>query len=133
MSIDTFLISLGINLTSNFLYDNIKSFLQRTPDPTVDELKVEIQKHLKIENLQIIAAKNIDFLANNGDIDISGSSVFARESISFQSSKNTKFQIKNGSSIKTDQTLIAVDKNDIISGSGGATIEQSKDGITFSV
>ena len=131
MPIDTFLISLGINLTSNFLYDIIKSFLQRTPDPTVDELKAEIQKHLKIENSQIIAAKIIDFLANKGDIIISGSSVFARESISFQSSKNTKFQIKNGSSSKTDQTSISVGKSGIISGSGGATIEQSKDGITF--
>lgn len=74
----------------------------------------------------------IEFLAKNGDITICGSNIFARESICFQSSKGNSFQIKKGSSTKTDQTLVEVGIGGLFEGSNGAFMKQSKNGITLS-
>ena len=133
MTLESFLVSLGVNITSSAIYDILKSFLLKEPNPTLDRFNKEIQKHLAIENAKIFSEKIIEFLAKNGDIIISGSNIFAKESICLKSSMGTEFQIKNGSSTRTDQTSMEIGMGAFIKGSGGATIQQSRDGITFSV
>jgi hypothetical protein len=116
MNLVSFLVSIGINVVSSAVYDKLRSFFSKKPNPTSEELTKEMQKHLA-----------------NGNLIISGSHVFAKDSICLESSMGTEFQIKDGSSTRTDQTSMEVGLGAFISGSGGAAIHQSKDGITFSV
>ncbi len=64
---------------------------------------------------------------------ISGSKIFAEESVMMASSVGSKFQVKDGSSSKTDHTSIEVGMGASVTGQNGAAIRQSKEGISFSV
>jgi len=132
MSLDELFVSLGVNLTSNFIYDCARNFFQKKRDASLQDFKNAISKHLIIENVdEIISDSIIEFLAKNGDITISGSKVFAKESIFFTSVSGTKFQLKDGSSSKTEHTSADVGENGFITGQNGAGMKQSKEGISF--
>lgn len=133
MSLDALLLSLGINLTSSFIYDLMKAFFQKNCDSSLSDFKDEILKYLKIEKAIIASESIIEFLAKNGDIVISGSKIFAKESITMTSSLGTKFQIKDGSSSKTEHNSIELGMGASMSGQNGAVVTQSKDGISFCI
>ncbi len=87
---------------------------------------------MNLEQL-LIECRIIEFLANNGDITISGSRIYASSSISMASSKNTKFVFGIYSSSSTNKSSINAGSGAQIMGSGGAKIEQDEDGnIKFS-
>ena len=136
MTLEQILLMLGVNIISGVsstgLYDWIKSFFKKKPNLEVTEFKVELQKRLDIENAEVASEKIIEFLAENGDIEILGSKIYAKESILLQSSERTEIQMKNGSSTHTDHTKIVVKGKGSVRASGGATIEQSDKGIKFS-
>ncbi|NGX56067.1 MAG: hypothetical protein K1060chlam5_00301 [Candidatus Anoxychlamydiales bacterium] len=131
MSLDSLLISFGVNIASSFIYDVARKFFQEQQDSSLQDFKNELSKSLEIENAEIISDSIIEFLAKNGDINISGSKIFAKESIFLTSSSGTKFQIKDGSSSKTEHNSVDVGKGSI-TGKNGAEMKQSKEGISFS-
>lgn len=132
MNFQDLLTSLGVNIASSAIYDFIKTYLAGKTNPTPEECKKALQVFLSIENAQICADKIIDFLAANGDIIISASSIFAGESITYKSSSATNFQIKNNSASKTVHTSIGVGVGASIKGAEGASITQTDQGISFS-
>jgi|APSaa5957512622_1039677.scaffolds.fasta_scaffold140175_2 hypothetical protein len=133
MDISDLLISLGLSVDANAIYDFIKQYFLKTTSPTEKGLKDSLISALNIEGAEIASDTIIEFLAKNGDITISGSKIFANDSILLASYVGTKFQIKDGSSSKTNHTSIEVGENGSIMGQNGSTIKQSEDGISFSV
>ena len=131
MAFQDFLTSLGVNITSNVIYDFIKTFFVGKPNSNQAEFKEASKGFLSIDNAQIFSDKIINFLADNGDIVISGSSIFSSESIMYKSSSGTNFQIKNNTNSRTDHNSIEVGTGDCIKGSGGASINQTDKGITI--
>lgn len=132
MTLDSLLISLGVNLTSNFIYDKMKDFFQKQSQPAVSDFKIELLKYINVENAKVISDSIVEFLAKNGDITISGSKIFAKDTITMASAAGTKFQIKDDSTSRTDHTFIHLGMGASIIGQNGASIKQSKDGIFFS-
>jgi hypothetical protein len=127
------LLGLGVSLTSNVIYDFLKSSISQQKI-SKEELTNELEKFLNIENAKIIAEKIIDFTAENGDINISGTYIYAENSITMKSANGTKFSFGNGSSSETSKTRIDAGKGAKIEGKGGAQIRQNPDGsISFLV
>ncbi len=120
------LLSLGINIASSGIYDFLKSTLVT---PTTREQLVErLSSELNIENARIAADRIIDFAAQNGDINISGTSIFANDSISMRSASSTQFTFGNNSTSKTSTSEISAGYGAKITGQGGAAIVQNPDG-----
>lgn len=120
------LISLGVNLASSTAYDLLKSALE-TP-VTRDQLVERIASQLNITYANIVANKIIDFAAQNGDITISQTSIYAADSITMRSASGTKFSFGNNSSSKTSTSEITTGHGASIEGTGGAKIVQNPDG-----
>ena len=110
---------MGLNIGSQFIYDTIRSYLKRETKPTIEGLQRELASRLDVENANVRAEKIIQFLAKTGDIRISGSQVYASDSIFFKSAKNTKFSLRDNSSTITSKSSIHVGENAQIAGQGG--------------
>jgi hypothetical protein len=133
MTIEELLISLGINVSSNFVYDFIGKYFVNCKNPAIIGLQNELASRLNIENANIKAEKIIQFLAQKGDITIIGSNIYASESITMHSVAGSKFVLGQNSSSKTDRSSIDVGNGAKIMGRNGAKIEQDKEGnIKFS-
>ncbi len=132
MTLDSLLKSFGVNLTSSFIFDKLKDFFQKQSKPSISDLKNELSNCINVENAKIVSDSIVEFLAKNGDITISGSKTFAKDTIAMLSAAGTQFQIKDGSSSRTDQNYIDVGMGASITGQNGAIITQSKNGISFS-
>jgi len=128
---DGFLLSLGVNLASSAVYDLLKSAL--SAPLTREQLVERIASQLNITNANIAADRIIDFAAQNGDITISGTSIYAADSVTMRSASGTKFTFGNNSSSKTSSSEITAAHGATIEGTGGAKIDQNPDGsISFS-
>jgi hypothetical protein len=132
MTLDSLLISLGVNLTSSFIYDKMKDFFQKQSQPSISDFKIELLNYINVENARVVSDSIIEFLAKNGDITISGSKIFAKDTIAMVSATGTKFQIKDGSTSRTDHNFIDLDMGACITAQNGASIKQTIDGISFS-
>lgn len=132
MTLDSLLISLGVNVTSSFIYDKMKDFFQKQSQPSVSDLKKELSNYINVENAKVVSDSIVEFLAKNGDITISGSKIFAKDTIAMVSAPGTQFQIKHGSTSRTDHNFIDLGVGASITGQNGASITQSKNGISFS-
>ncbi len=122
------LLTLGINTASNAIYDFLKITFSENKTLNESELKNKLAAYLNIQNSKIVADKIIKFLAENGDIRIEGTSIYANDSISMFSSKDTSFVFGNSSSSTTKNTKIDAGHGAFIQGQGGAGIKQSADG-----
>lgn len=121
------LLSLGVNIASSAIYDFLKSTLT-SESVSREQLTEELARFLNINNAKIIADKIIDFAAQNGDINISGSYIYAKDSITMCSASGTKFYLSNNNISKTSTSQISVGFGASIQGQGGAQIRQEPDG-----
>ncbi|MFA4846398.1 MAG: hemagglutinin repeat-containing protein [Patescibacteria group bacterium] len=134
MDITPLLKELGVGIASSAVYDAVRGYFRSTTAPTIAGLKETVRPILNIAGADVVADRVIDFLARNGDIRIVGTSIYASESITMSSSRDTRFDFGHGSTSRTDKSSIAAGLGANITGTGGAKIEQTKDGgIRFSV
>jgi hypothetical protein len=122
MNLEQLLFQLGLNITSNAIYDLIKLF------PTTNGFTKGLESQLNINNANIQAQTILEFLAQKGDIVISGTSIFAQNSIIMQSAKDTKVIFGEGSASSTKNTKIEAGYGAKIVMQGGAQVRQSSDG-----
>lgn len=125
---DKLLLQLGIDIASNTIYDFLKSFFTNNSEVIRTKLENSLASLLNIRDANIVADKIISFLAKNGDIRIERTNIYANDSISMFSAKNTKFDLGNNSSSITKNTKIEVENDAFIHGRGGAGIKQNEDG-----
>jgi len=125
---DQLLLQLGLGITSNALYDFLKDFFSKNSKADRSQLENGLISFLNIQNANIVADKIIAFLAQNGDIRIEGTSIYANGSISMFSTRNTKFTFGSNSSSTTKNTKIEARNSAFIQGQGGAGIKQNEDG-----
>jgi hypothetical protein len=131
---DQLLLQLGLGVASNAIYDFLKSYFQNTAPFTKETLKVDLASFLHVQGADIKAEKIIEFLAQNGDIKIEGSTIFAANSITMFSQKGTNLVFGNESTSSTEKTKIDTGKGAFIQAQGGAGIKQNEDGsISFYV
>lgn len=128
MTLEQLLLELGLGITSNFIYGVIKNYIANKSNPTIEGLKETLISYIKIDSANVKADKIIQFLAENGDIIISDTHIYASKSIIMESNQNTKFDFGNNSSSKTNKSSIEAGNNCHIIGTGGARIEQDKEG-----
>lgn len=80
------------------------------------------------------ADKIIEFLANNGNISIAQTNIYARDSVNMSSSKNTELSFGYNSTSKTKNSEIHANGNAEMVARGGARVRQNEDGsISFYV
>ncbi len=125
---ETLLLQLGLGITSNAIYDFLKSLFLEKPEIEVAELKNKLSSFLNIQSADIKSEKIISFLCNNGNIRIVGTKIYAEDSISLSSSKTTSFILGDMSSSTTKNSRIDVGSDSYIQGQGGAGIRQNSDG-----
>ena len=134
MDLGTFLMSLGINLSSSIIYDFIK--LSISKGKTRKEIIHDLSNYLQIEgsDVDVKSEKIIDFLIDNGTLCIENSKIYSNEAINYHTSTGkSSIAIKNTTS-KTDSTEISVNGNTAtIKMSGNAEIIQDEKGIKFVV
>lgn len=106
----------------------MKNYFSSESCPTHEGLKRYLTSHLSIDGQKIYAEKIIEFLARNGDIDISNTSVSAGRKIVMGSNFQTHFSFGDNSESKTPKTGIVAGKGAYVKGSGGAKIVQDEDG-----
>ncbi|HLO43899.1 MAG TPA: hypothetical protein VK175_06165 [Leadbetterella sp.] len=123
---DNILLNFGINLASSAVYDILKSALISAVSR--EQLVDRIASQLNITNAKIAADRIVDFAAQNGDIIIRGTSIYAADSITMRSASGTKFSFGDNSSSKTSTSEIIAGLGARIEGSGGAKIVQNPDG-----
>lgn len=128
MKLEDLLTQLGLNISASLVYDVIKNYFHETKDPTVEGLKATLASRLDITEAKIISNNIIEFLAQNGDITISGTQIYASNSVTLGSDQGTKFTLENNSKSSTNRSSIEVGDNSKIQGQGGAKIVQDADG-----
>lgn len=127
MGLEQVLLQLGLSVSSSAIYDLCKRCCGKSKSIDIDVLKRELASFLKIDGADIAAEKIINFMAINGDIEVNGSKVYAKNSILYSSGKGTKFSLEKSRS-ETEKTRIDVGEKAKIEGQGGAEIRQNEDG-----
>lgn len=122
------LVSLGVNIASSAIYDFLKQEFSKNQSLNKEKLTADLASFLELKNAEIVAEKIVTFLAENGDIKIEGTSIYANDSISMFSSRNTKFEFGNNSTSETRKTKISASTGAFIVGHGGAGMKQNEDG-----
>jgi hypothetical protein len=133
MDISQLAIDLGLNIGANALWSIIKNYVTTTKNPTLDGLKEKLVSELKIKNADIKAEKIIGFLAQNGNITIKGTHIYAGKQITIASSEGKSFDFGNNSTSETENTKIEAKGNSKIVGHGRAKIVQKDGSISFYV
>jgi hypothetical protein len=121
---------LGLHVTGHFLYDKLKEVFSQSEKINKEELKQELGSYLYIENANIVAEKIIQFLADEGDIDIKGSEIYAKKSLLYSSKQNTSFSLENSKSF-TDKTGVILNNGKIIGVNGGGMSQNEDGSISF--
>ena len=112
------------------MYDVISARLKRSPASNSD-IAAELQSsfpHLALKDITAVAEKAIELLARSGDIEVRGSTLYARDSVRMSSPPGTKFTFRDNSQSVTDRSKIVAGEGAEIQGSGGAEIRQDQDG-----
>lgn len=129
MDLTQFLISIGANLSSSVIYDLLKSRFTSSKSPlSQDDVIHSIASLIELDNAEVIAEKIVKFLADNGDIEIRNSFIYSKAGIIYLTNQTGKLIIGSNTNSETVNTKIAVGQNANINLSGGANIEQDKDG-----
>lgn len=123
--LEELLLQLGLNISASAIYDFIKNRV--SSGASKDELQKDLASFLSINNAQIAAETIVEFLAQNGDIEIKGSKIFAKDSIVYSSAPMTKFTLADSTS-HTNKTGIVVEGGAQIVGQGGGQMRQNEDG-----
>lgn len=122
--------SFGVNIASNIIYDLVKARLLRGPAreaDIVEEIQTQFPK-LTLQGVRAIAKTVIDLFARNGDIEVRGSTLQARDSVWMRSAPGTTFTFGDGSVSETQNSRIEAGSGAYIQGTGGAEIRQNPDG-----
>lgn len=122
------LIQLGLNFASSYIYDAFKYCRSKCLKPTIEDYKQELTSLIQVKDVELIARKIIEFAAKNGEIEISGSKIFADETIIYKSSARGKFELREGSISSTKLTQIRLGVDGRCMGQGNVEIVQSSDG-----
>lgn len=129
MDLTQFLISIGVNLSSSVVYDLLKAKLTSSTSPvSQDDVLESIASIIELDNAKLIAEKIVKFLAENGDIEIRNSFIYSNMGIIYSTNQTGKLSIGSNTNSETSNTKISVGRNARINLSGGANIEQDKDG-----
>ncbi len=122
------LADLGIKVGVSVLSHIVEGYFAKSTSPSVEGLKKELVSSLNLTNAEVKADKLIEFLAENGNITISDTSIYAKDKIVMASSKGTSFTFGNDSISETKNTKIEARGNSSIVGKGKAKIVQDEDG-----
>lgn len=129
MDLTQFLISIGVNLSSSVIYDSLKArFTSPKSYISQDDVLDSIASLIELDNAKVIAEKIVKFLADNGDIEIRNSFIYSKGGIFYSTNNTGKLSIGSNTKSETENTNISVGQNAKINLSGGANIEQDKDG-----
>lgn len=127
MFLQEFLTSICADIAASKVIELVKKYSSPV------ELKEALVSEMNIQDANIKAENIIQFLANNGNIHITGTNISSPQSISMQTQRDTHLFFGNGSTSRTNTTLIHAGQGASIVASGGARIQQTEDGsIIFS-
>lgn len=125
--ISSYLVSIGVSLASSAIYETIKRVANRN-NATVEELKQELASVLNIDGAEVYAERLIQILAQNGNISITGTHLYANNSISMFSTPGHTMEFGNDSISETKNTKIHTKGKSKIIARGKAGIRQNDDG-----
>ena len=129
MNLTQFLFSIGVNISSSVIYDLLKARFTSSGSPiSQKDVLDSIASIIELDNAKVIAQKIIKFLADNGDIEIRNSFIYSKTGIIYSTNQTGKMSIGSNTNSETYNTKITVGQNAKINLSGGANIEQDKDG-----
>ncbi|OGC51630.1 hypothetical protein A2982_01990 [candidate division WWE3 bacterium RIFCSPLOWO2_01_FULL_39_13] len=128
MTLEQLLLQLALNISSTFIYDVVKGYFAKEKNPTIEGLKAELSLRLNIEGADIKSNNIIQFLAQNGDINVSGTQIYASKSVTMASSQGTQFTFGNNSKSSTGKSSIQARHGAQIHGQGDARMEQDEEG-----
>lgn len=126
--IEPVLAEIGINVASDAVWRTLQEIFQEK-NPTRDELAQDLQSEvpeLSIKGAEAIADSAIDMLAEQGELEVTDSRLYAKESFTIASEPWTEFRV-SGSTTETEKSKIDVSEGTEIVGKG-AKIEQDEDG-----
>lgn len=121
---------LGVGISSQAIYDVVKTFITRGPT-TVGDLSQGLVREFPSMTLQgcaVVAQTVVDFFAEKGFVCIVGSSIRAGDAVWMRSAPGTKIVFGSGSDSKTDKTRITAGYGAEIQLGNGAQIRQNPDG-----
>lgn len=125
MDLEYFLISIGVNISSNFIYEKVNDFITNNKSPTTKELTEYLSNELNIENAYITSEKIISFFAEKGIIEIKGTHIYAAKRIEFTSSTGQTITFGENSISETKTTKMETKGNAKMVAKGNARIVQN--------
>lgn len=128
--LEQYLITLGIEIAGGVVSEQINKLLAKDVF-TKDELVTTLAE-MHIQNAHINADCIIQFLAHNGNIQISGTQIYSNGSVVLSSGPGTSLLFGDDSSSSTTGTQISTIGNAFIHLSGGGNIQQGDGSITIS-
>lgn len=120
--------SIGISLSSSFLYDFLKSFARRNPNPTIQQFSSELDNFLHLNGVNVSAETVVEMLVANGLMAVQGSYIYAPQRITMGSVAGGSFVFGDNSTSETARTKIVAQGNARIVSTGNAQIVQGEDG-----
>lgn len=122
-----YLLSIGASVLGSAIYDKAKKVLAK-PNPSVDELKQEIESSLDMDGADVYASTIVDMLAKEGKISIRGSNIFAEDEVSVFSDDGGETSFGHDSTSETKNSKVEAQGNSEINTKGKAGWRQNPDG-----
>ena len=120
MNLQNFLISIGVNVSSHIIIAVLNRLFKNKKVISDQELRQEL-KRASVQESKIKSI--VEFLADNGVIDIKGQSIFAHDIIKYESAPGSTLNITNTSS-KTPGTSVESAPEGYIRMSGKTSLTQ---------
>ena len=128
MTLEEALLKLGLGITTGMLKDFLKNTFTGKSNITEAELKTAVNNFINICGANITSQKFIEFLANNGFINIKDSLIYANQSIIYQTDDFSNITIGENTESKTNKTSIRLGKGCSIKMGNNCAIVQNEDG-----
>lgn len=102
---------IGVSVLSQLSVDLLKHIFRGRKELSCEKFKEALKMALGINESD--ADSIIDFLAENGEIKISGATIIAEKIVSYSSLPNSSIRLESGTTSKTKNTLIATGEGSI--------------------
>lgn len=124
---------LGIGVTSDAIYDYLKSKFAGRTEITTTELQVALNDYLIIHGVTADASTIMTVLAEKGVISVTQSQLYAPDQLIVGAGPGAAFSVGDQTTTRTDNTAIKAGSGAFMSGSNAA-VRQNPDGsISFHV
>ena len=124
---------MSLNITSDAMYDYLKSKFAGRTDITTSELQGALNDYLIMHGVKANASTIMTVLAERGVVSVTQSDLYAPSKLTIEAGPGANFIVGDQTTTRTDTTAIKAGSGAFMKGSNAAVVQNPDGSISFKV